>query len=230
MALFSNAPPLSAGELWLKAIGSMPPNTQTIGDGHTSAHGQSGDFNLEIQSQAGRMDLFVTAISNDDIPAPSPIEDDRSALEMATRIAAELSNVSGTVSRFGLVLHRIEVAEGAQQAIQVIQGRLPFLQTAQDASEVDFRTTVPRRSRHVPELGLLRVVRWQSGTRAFMAAMPQTGSPMPAFHFQTQNVAGENIDVNTDPQQDVSRYPAGPILSELSDLALEIAEGGYGTL
>lgn len=195
----TDQPPVAA-KAWLEAFGDIPPNAQQIAPGHSVAAELRSAFDIELQAQPGRIDLFATgpeqprAVSPDEPNKPEitfipDLDEVLNVLAPAALVAAKRNSVN----RIAVVLTYGQIVKDPAEAVARIGSSVSPLPMPDGATETEYRSNVPAQSRTDAAVTFNQIVRWFTSGRQSLRFGLKTGvsSSVPIF------LATQSIDVNT---------------------------------
>lgn len=222
VAFISDQPPVAA-KAWLDIFGDIPANSQLISINHTAASETRDGFDLDLQCQAGRIDLTATgpefqpAIITDGLPDNPDmvyIADLDAALSVMIPGALKAAK-NNVVTRVALVIAYSQVAASPAETTKIVREMLGDVPAPAGATELDYRINVPVASRTEEAVGLNQIVRWATTARQFLRLGIGNGhtSTVPTF------LALQSIDVNTVVGAPVTSDNAAALLNEVVERA-----------
>jgi len=203
----------------VKAFNNLAPN-QSI------AQGFAGEFSIEIITQPNRFDIRVSMIdpqpSRPELPPELKLGGAAAlALPWTKALAEERS-----AHRMSVILMGAHPATSSRDTVDIARKLVPGLAAPPGASEIEYRTNVPKPSKICPEIELNRLHRWETAmTSIVQIAAPSQLGPM------NWNLS-ELVDVNTSATARVVGHRP-ELLDELLETAKALYEGGieaYETL
>jgi len=226
----------SAIAVFTKATGAEPLSSQSLqlpnGARQSNASGKLEQFGLSVQSQPGRMDVFLlpqaAVVPTAGIPGDFPIIDD---VEAASRsLVNTLSKIADIPSnRLALVLNLIEPAQGPKDATIRVAKLIEIPMIFDDAAEVLFRINRPKEvtisSGRMP---INRIMTWtlQSFQTININLNPiqQLSAPPASYMF----AAGLQVDLNTalQPRSPFSNEDTHSIFEQLRAEAYRLSDPG----
>jgi len=234
VAFLKGTPSLNASVVWAEAFpGVAFANFLTPSLGYTSASAPFPDFQVELQCQAARIDLFVTPVPQQ-LPQPKPpsLVDFNAARTAGVEAFKNLLKTQDA-ARLAVVIVARELVNNEEDAVNKLSSSLEF-NLKPGARDTSFQINIRKPSTQQPGLDFNRLCRWSAASMINInvsqfvanAQLMTTGisSAIPVYVLQSY------IDVNTDPAIQIDGSLREQLLDELSAEASSILNGGYGAL
>ena len=236
LTVFSVEPPeMSPRELWKRVVGQEPEQvSEKPSQGFTRIEGACEGDKLCLTAQPGRMDWLRSA-QTEAGAAPGGF----STIGPATSVLPAFSETMRNwllearglrPSRIALGAVLLQEVDGREEGYERVRAYLPFDFRSPGASDFSFRINRPRTTTlDIPGLQINRLCTWSVVVLQGIALMLNLESGTPNGRItEKRHACRLELDVNTAPdyEGELPQDKLPGILTELSDLCLEIAAEG----